>query len=393
MSTQDIRDESLDALFSKASGSVEFKFDEKNWNNLEKRLDHMTLVSRIARLTLVEGMAIIIGIFSLTIFSGIWIHEEPLDVKENTPMQNSVIESMIKPESNESLPGNEAKIARVEEKQDDTSPVIINITASEAKPFELQEVHSIPADNRPSSAEEPGRIDEVAVLSSRGIFFLDPRPGIPELNSAQAIIYPEERAKRHADRRLFLNLTIGPDLSGVKVRGVGAGSFTGLGLEYHITGRISLMSGINLVTKKYGVSEGEYSIPDSSFVYYGRIPESIDISCQVLDIPLNLYFHIIQFPRGNISLGTGFSSYLMLSEEYNYAYGRNNSYNRSITVRNENQHYLGIMNFSMAYTGLIGNKWAWQIEPYYKLPVTDIAAAQVKLHSAGILLTLKYKIK
>jgi hypothetical protein len=300
---------------------------------------------------------------------------------------------MNSPESKESMPDNKAIITVIEEKRNDTAPVISNITISDPMSIELHEVHSIPSVSMTSSGEEPGRMEEVAVRSGMGIFFFDSPPAIPELNSRQAIIYPEESNKRHADRRLYLNLTFGPDLSGVKVRGVGTGGFTGLGMEYHITGRLSLMSGINLVTKKYGVSEGEYSIPDSSFVYYGRIPESIDISCQVLDIPLNLYFNILQFPRGNISLGAGLSSYLMLSEEYNYTYGRNNSYNRSITVRNENQHYLGIMNFSMAYTGLIGNKWAWQIEPYYKLPVTDIAAAKVKLHSAGILLTLKYKIK
>jgi hypothetical protein len=107
---------------------------------------------------------------------------------------------------------------------------------------------------------------------------------------------------------------------------------------------------------------------------------------------LNIYYAIYQDRHRSISIGTGLSSYLMLTEEYGYDYGQYNSLHKSVTIKNKNQHFLSILNLSATYSGNLNRKWSWQVEPYYKLPLTGIAEADVKLKSVGLYLSLKYKL-
>jgi hypothetical protein len=120
----------------------------------------------------------------------------------------------------------------------------------------------------------------------------------------------------------------------------------------------------------------------------------VAVSCHVIDIPLNVYYTILNRNGNRLYAGTGLSSYLMLTEEYSYPYGSApNSYSGKFILRNENQHYFGILNLSAGFAKNITRNLSWEVEPYYKIPLTGIAAADVRLKSFGAFLSLVYKIK
>jgi hypothetical protein len=154
------------------------------------------------------------------------------------------------------------------------------------------------------------------------------------------------------------------------------------------------MTGISHARKKYAVSD-EYTMPSGGDQPYGQDPVSIDIACHVLDIPVNVYYSIFRNRQNRFFAGAGFSTYLMLTEEYHLKY--DNYYGqdpvRDYTVKNENQHYFGIINLSAGYTRELSTRWALQVEPYLKLPIQDIAAAEVRLNSFGALIALKYRFR
>ena len=91
----------------------------------------------------------------------------------------------------------------------------------------------------------------------------------------------------------------------------------------------------------------------------------------------------------------GLSSYYMKDETYNYIYDPKYpptahltwSYNEKWGSKN----LLGVYEFSVGYEHLIMNNVGIQIEPYIKIPLQNIGFGQLKLYSAGLNLSLKYK--
>ncbi len=191
-----------------------------------------------------------------------------------------------------------------------------------------------------------------------------------------------------------LNFSIGPDFSGVGANSYGAGTFVGLGFELFFLKNLSLMVGVSHSRKKYAVHD-EYSAPYPGIWTYGQVPDQVDIACHVLDIPVNLYYSVFQNEKNRLFAGAGLSTYLMLTEEYHFEYY--NQYNPSLIqdyeISNKNQHYFGIVNLSAGYTRIVSDRWSWQLEPYLKLPIQDIAAAKVRLNSFGALISLKYRFR
>jgi hypothetical protein len=226
---------------------------------------------------------------------------------------------------------------------------------------------------------------------------LQQHPEFPDSRSenkktAEAPLYPVEKSK--AGFGYSLNLMIGPDFSGVGAGSYGTGTFTGFGLEIFMGNRFSLMVGISHARKKYAVQD-EYTIPYPEYSSYGQGPDNVDIACHVIDIPLNIYYSVFMNGKNRIFAGAGLSTYLMLTEEYHFEYD-GYVYNDPVidyTVKNENQHYFGILNLSAGYSRKMGSRWSWQVEPYFKLPIQDIAAAKVRLNSLGALISLKYRLR
>ena len=155
-------------------------------------------------------------------------------------------------------------------------------------------------------------------------------------------------------------------------------------VEYRYAHKYSFGVGANYMRKTYEAGEGEYT-PPKGFWVNSIAPESSEGKCNILEIPVLLGY----FPKGYLNRGfysnIGFSSYLILTERYNYFYESSDpSLIRAWGTENENRHWFGIGHIAIGYNYVTKRKYSFQIEPYLQLPLTGVGHGQVKLWSAGV---------
>ncbi|MBV6646943.1 MAG: hypothetical protein KI790_15910 [Cyclobacteriaceae bacterium] len=177
---------------------------------------------------------------------------------------------------------------------------------------------------------------------------------------------------------------ISPDISSVGFLNADkVGWELGLTGEYFMTDQISLSSSVSFSKKIYYADQGFEEYP-------GANPnwdlEQVDASCNVLDwsVYANAYFNANEENKWFIS--TGLVTYFMLTEDYTFRYSnwRDGNWN----IKNENQHLFGLVHLSVGYEKPIGKRLSLQVEPYAKLPITNIGGGNLKLLTSGFRLTL-----
>ncbi|MDB5023642.1 MAG: hypothetical protein JWP78_1397 [Mucilaginibacter sp.] len=123
-------------------------------------------------------------------------------------------------------------------------------------------------------------------------------------------------------------------------------------------------------------------------------PSSVNANCRMLDIPLNINYQVYSQQGNKITLGTGLSSYFMLREDYKFNYP--DSYYASgpaaFTVINKNRNILSVLNLDATYTHQINSKVGLTVQPYLKVPLSDVGASQVRLQSTGVALGLSWSL-
>ncbi|PIQ22953.1 MAG: hypothetical protein COW65_00105 [Cytophagales bacterium CG18_big_fil_WC_8_21_14_2_50_42_9] len=110
-----------------------------------------------------------------------------------------------------------------------------------------------------------------------------------------------------------------------------------------------------------------------------------------MDVPVNIGFKVFQKEKFSISINTGWSSYFMLAERYDYVYGPYQVGRKTYEVSNQNRHLFGIYNISGSYNRQLSNSVFLGIEPFVKVPLTGIGAGEVKLVSAGVFISFTYR--
>lgn len=123
-------------------------------------------------------------------------------------------------------------------------------------------------------------------------------------------------------------------------------------------------------------------------------PSSVDANCRMLDIPLNINYQVYSHQANRITLGTGLSSYFMLREDYkfNYADPYVASGPTNYTVINKNRNILSVLNIDATYTHQINSKVGVAVQPYFKIPLSDVGVSQVRLQSSGVALGFSWNI-
>lgn len=123
-------------------------------------------------------------------------------------------------------------------------------------------------------------------------------------------------------------------------------------------------------------------------------PSSVNANCRMLDIPLNVNYRVYSQQGNKITLGTGLSSYFMLREDYKFNYSE--SYYATgpttFTVINKNRNILSVLNLDATYTHQINSKMGVTVQPYLKVPLSDVGASQVRLQSTGVALGLSWNL-
>lgn len=197
--------------------------------------------------------------------------------------------------------------------------------------------------------------------------------------------------------RLTLSMAFTTDMNTVNALTKSkAGLSYGIGLNYKISKIISAGTGIYLSQKHYTSDRYSYNTTEKPFSTWASYSKQIDAFCNVIDIPLNLSVLVTKTKKTGIVASAGLSSYIMLSEKYNFIYNPTPNYpssGRTYTIKNENQHILSVVNLSVGVEKPLGKQSSIVIQPYAKLPMTGIGQGETELKSFGIGFQLNYSMK
>lgn len=199
------------------------------------------------------------------------------------------------------------------------------------------------------------------------------------------------------DGKLVLSLALTGDLNSVNAIGNSkAGLSYGAGLSYKVLKGLSIGTGIYYSQKKYTSDKYSYYTTEKPFATWVSYSKQIDADCKVIDIPLNLNLQLLKTDKTGIIASAGLSSYLMLSEKYNFIYNYNPSSQysgRQYTIKNENKHILSVVNLAIGIEKPLGKQNSIVILPYAKLPIEGIGQGQTELKSFGLGFQLNYSMK
>lgn len=194
----------------------------------------------------------------------------------------------------------------------------------------------------------------------------------------------EVLARQH---NLILSAMAAPDVSTVP-SGTSAKISTNVGAlaTYALGSKFSVTSGA-VYAKKYYNSTGTYA----SVTNPGTTGDwEVKADCNVLDIPLNVNYKVLNKKSLSVSVNTGLSSYFMLKEKYQYVTqipGQDQQV-KNAEFDNQNQHIFGIANVSVSFDHQISDNLSIGVQPFAKLPLTGIGNNKVDLRSTGVSFSL-----
>jgi len=194
--------------------------------------------------------------------------------------------------------------------------------------------------------------------------------------------------------RFTLSILAAPDVNAVNSFNRNqVGTNFGLQVAVHLSKRFSISTGAAYAIKPYEANGSQYN----SINWQGRtlsdLPNYIAANCKVLDIPVNVNYRFYSKGKNAFALGTGFSSYIMLRENYHFDFADGSgrpSYD--VQINNRNQHWFGVVNVNATYERKINSKFSTVIQPYVKLPITGIGNGRVDLKSTGVALGISWNI-
>ncbi|WP_439488136.1 hypothetical protein [Algoriphagus sp.] len=408
----DRSDKELDDALRKIADSAEVPFSEEDWEDMQARLDQVPSPSWFGRKGLGWAGAIIISVLvSMLIWSSFRENRE-VDQKLNAyETQNKLPKPSV---GDDEL--SEKTQTKDHSRQIRKSPLAPNAGSKSSEDFDKNSQTNMQTQNLKSTvklqASMEGRILTGAQKANfpsvseyknttNNPFTWDVNHGISLDSSVvrlEKTSYPtseteinpkEEKEKRKNPFAGKFNVSIqaAPDLSGIKLNQVGkAGQAIGIGAEYFLRPKISVASGVFYSFKPYSADDG-YQLG------YGDQPDRVLGECDILDIPLNLRFYPLEGKLQRFFASAGLSTYLMLKEHYKLEYqdtGTGYPYSREIDVSGANNHFFGVVNFSVGYERKLGKQLSIQVEPYFKVPISGVGEGDISLKSTGLFVGLKF---
>jgi hypothetical protein len=282
------------------------------------------------------------------------------------------------------------------------------IVADAASSSQLRRESQSPLLNQPtaataaaltSDATETGASDAAASASGTALGMLAPTVAQLQLASATTLptplapttIAPADLPVAVRQPRFYIGLVAAPDLTTVKFVDVERPKLNiGVVLEYRLTNRLRVSTGLLRANKEYYARREDYD-----WSAYPRAQTRnftwVDGACTVLDVPLNLRYDAVVRPQARLFGSVGLSSFFMQRERYSYDYTEyNKTYLWERSYVNENRHLFSVLNLSFGYEHRLGTHLSLQAEPYVKLPLGGVGAGKVQLTSGGVFFGAKY---
>jgi hypothetical protein len=396
-------EDGLDKIVRKASEEARFEFNEQAWAAMDKKLDAASAASKPFDWRKIIGPAVLLVILSLTNF---W----PLDAALNNSELKNKDEKIKVEVQNESIRENQTDVKAISPQKTISDEDILGkaevkvLVEPKAQNNELsytQPKVSVKQDITYFTAEEQRVSESLDGSQSQDVELIDLRwsslglildkPFFIEIPPNFILKEEFEDSLEHTSKWAIAAFASG-DFSATGLSGfTKPGTLYGLSAEYFLSDNWSLATGFALSTKKYSALGAEYSPPSwtqgVSYAVHG-----VNAVCKVIDIPINFRRYFESKKDHRFFTSAGLSSYLMLREDYSYDYnGSHPAWPSEWSLKNQNQHYLGILNFSIGYEKPLTNRLALGLEPYVKIPLTGIGAGEVKFLSFGANLAFKWR--
>ncbi|HMG91212.1 MAG TPA: hypothetical protein VK589_14200 [Chryseolinea sp.] len=430
----------LESFFKKVSGRPDISYNEEDWKRLEARLAAKEARSSIVRRNRnrISGASLLAVLMLGSIY---WLTQPGRDQTsaaafENQESINSSTVSDAKPTSSsnvavetdisehaearvsdssspQSLKKNNRNkdISRVGTQRNDAVSASSSIVNATKHPVEINQFESSLVEKRSFDVLAPGliiapnddtnqnneiksspatadKIKQKATIADSVVM---------EKNDAKVKdAYGSGLTEHPASPRLSLLLSIAPDFSTVAFDYYAdPGQSFGLMLHYHVKRSWSFSTGVVKSFKKY-VGDGEDYAPPKGYWRNntnGIIPETIDGSCNVLEIPVMIQYTIANKGKSRFLVGAGASSYIMLNESYKYNFEQPNpGAKKGWSSKKSSTMFFNVINVTAGFEHRIFPGFMMGIEPYLKIPIEGVGWSELKLYSVGASLTLRYII-
>jgi hypothetical protein len=405
----------IEKLFQQKADEFDIPYREEDWLKLEKKLDIRDLQlahrKKIAWLTAATLLIIsMLGYFTLDNYQR--INELSRQIEEPTVTIPEIVQAPGLSASDR--PGDDG----TEESNrhiniDEVLTWLGTIDDVDRMP-ESGEVFLEGADYHYQQIEIDRRTFDAALFNMRHPRALQPHQpdGITELHEIQrpekvsgyqfsveenngwlAIHDDSANTLRLSESRFAAGFIFSPDLStaGSISNFDDPGYKIGVTAEYKLSPRVSLISGIIFSDVRYTAKSSQYN--PSGYWGQGYVPDQTAAVCHILDIPISLKFNFINNEQSRFFATAGFSSYIMLNEDYNFFYDdENDELIQNMSIRNGSRHILNNTGFSIGYEFDLHRNVSLRAEPYIKIPISEVGWGNVKLYSIGSFISLNVNL-
>ncbi|MEP2772159.1 MAG: outer membrane beta-barrel protein [Fulvivirga sp.] len=384
-------DNELDKLFKNAAEGFDSPYDGEVWSSVESKLGGAT-GGGLSYFKQIGG--VLVGIVLLVSFL---IGTQSKTSKESSDKTSINTLQFLDVEEDQNFAESSASnnsLSEVKEEsivlQDQTTTkekAVVNTDDAATRFYSKSKVSK--SQPQTTFIESHNSVNSPAKLSAIGI-----NHNYPELLPTRAFnkveyeaMENDEREEREARTQLQFGLKAiyAPDLSSVGYFSPDKpGSNFGLVAEVYLANHWFASTGAILSHKIYNT--------DKAFESYNAqyAADYVDAECRVLDIPLNIGYSVFRNENHSFYVSTGLSSYIMLSEDYQFESGGYYPNSWSENYKNENNHYFGILNLSIGYERKISRQFFIQLEPFLKSPLVGVGEGKVDLVSSGAMFNLKY---
>ncbi len=163
----------------------------------------------------------------------------------------------------------------------------------------------------------------------------------------------------------------------------------GLDVGYQLSKRLSVSTGIHYTKRYYDAYEGDYE--NDNYLKNYKILK-VNAACGIVDIPIHLNYHVVQWHGTSLILHAGILSQQMRNENYGYHFndpwGKYGFYTKTFATNHIGLFTAGTVGFGLQQK--IGHHLALSLNPYYNYSLKGVGEGNVRLKSSGSTIALHY---
>ncbi len=402
--------DNIEKFFERRLQSADFPFHEDDWKILEKRLDSELIPSGGASRTynVIWVLVTILAFLGGWFFNDLWKASVDKTGTQSTSQSGISSSESLASEKGEGMAGDEAGTDAVNEPlkyselpqkkythtEENETKSVVQASGNFAQSDTQKSSGAVRSDVRWKKLKAP-------LLSKKlHIPFEVPTHPLLEIPEYGEIVDANFTGKNKMQNNLnefSLGLVVSPDLNST---GLGeewkVSAQIGVGTYFKIGRRLLLNMNVLYADKGYTAGGYDYNPPEGYWDYFtnGAIPQEVDATCRIIDIPLNLSYLINPNAKFRVSVGTGLSSFIILNESYAYKFTDGSvSGAEGWSTKDNSAAWAGYWNLNAGIETRLMNRWDIRMEPYLRVPLKGVGYGKVDLYGSGVLFVLKRHIK